>query len=1294
MQSPCGLGPVPGPALWVHAQQPIVLPHRRVLVGDLHEHPLLDDHPVDDHAHAADLGGELRLGPQAAPVGALRVADEEPHQRFAARQAAPRRRHGGGGDGAPEAPPSPPPSPPPPLLPAAAAAAAAASAASAASAPTVHDDAADEGAEFAKADRDWRFGGRPRRRRGGGAPAPPAAAAAAACAPAAAGVVAPPPARGAPPSSPPVSIASSPSPSPPPPPPPPPAPPPPPPPPPHPRRRPPPPPPPNHRVVVPLLLQHDLLRLHVDDALAQQPHRLAHVPRAHKAVEVEARERLGQPDERLELPHRNAVRRPPPRRCVGLPQQPVLGGEERPRLGEERRLDGARKAHVALEGGLGPLGGGGAPPPPPPPTAPPPSTVSIADAAVAPPAAASPPPPPPPPPSTPAAVVDVALRNVGVGGRVALVEDDKKEVKAAHNRGGHGHILLERPRPVVAAADRVGRRQHRRARHERRVDARLGERNRLLLHRFVDGDLVRRVHLVKLVNRAHAVIREHQRARLDAKLARLHILGHRRGEARRRRRFARRVDAARGKGDGVFEELGFGRRRVADDADVEVPTERHAVGGRLVDAPKEHEEDPPLDLLVPIHAGRHRRGEAGVEAGRRLDRCDFRALRGGHGVEERRLRVLLPAPVGAVAGLRGARGRRRRTAAATAAATAAGGGRLRVGHVTREEAEAVVEFAHPKLLGARHAAAASRAGGPPAPPDRDSMRSPGLASTAGSGTTMSVPVKVHVSPALAASTRSPRSTTSTVRGMDPAGISADGSCTRTRCQSMKRERSMDKFHARLFPHVPQTEVAARKVGAEELGAHLGRARDGAAEGEERADAVGAEVPELAHAGSDGRRPPPPRRPQVPSSKTCRGTTSRPNNPAPPHPNIPVVLLLDNLCKLIVVAEQVLKVDIHRRPPPLLERHQLLDVRPHRGPARDAPPPLAPVAVAIAIADAAAAAAAAAAIPLLLVRVDGHAVGANDKALEKVEEFVADEGGERVAARRAVGGSVVGGGTAAAISAGGGGAPPPAPAAATSAMSPSASEPKRLLGVAMAARGGHDDEGRVENRGGGLPAATCRGEKGGVVAGSVGHTRTSGGTRRVGGGGGTGSRRGRKRRGGTTDGGRARGSSVARVASRLAPVSKADCNPWARGAGIRTPMFGAKRPRPPLPFPYLATPSRRNFFLLRADALAQFMSDATVRVRNAAPAPRWPRVPLPAPAPHRGVARCGIGARRDGARGGRVVGRGSHGRRCGCRRAPRGAVVSSWRAPGGGDGGSGGGAVHGGSPPVGVVDSVRRPRRRC
>lgn len=65
---------------------------------------------------------------------------------------------------------------------------------------------------------------------------------------------------------------------------------------------------------------------------------------------------------------------------------------------------------------------------------------------------------------------------------------------------------------------------------------------------------------------------------------------------------------------------------------------------------------------------------------------------------------------------------------------------------------------------------------------------------------MSEPVKTHLSPGLTRSTFSARSTTSTLRGMEPAGISSEFSCTRRRCQSTKRDCATTTRHLERLLH--------------------------------------------------------------------------------------------------------------------------------------------------------------------------------------------------------------------------------------------------------------------------------------------------------------------------------------------------------------------------------------------------------------------------------------------------------------------------------------------------------------
>ena len=68
---------------------------------------------------------------------------------------------------------------------------------------------------------------------------------------------------------------------------------------------------------------------------------------------------------------------------------------------------------------------------------------------------------------------------------------DEEQVEAAHDGHGHVHVRLEGFGAVVAAVLRVRSRRDRGARVQVRLDAGLGDGDRLLLHGLVDRDLVR-----------------------------------------------------------------------------------------------------------------------------------------------------------------------------------------------------------------------------------------------------------------------------------------------------------------------------------------------------------------------------------------------------------------------------------------------------------------------------------------------------------------------------------------------------------------------------------------------------------------------------------------------------------------------------------------------------------------------------------------------------------------------------------------------------------------------------------
>ena len=143
------------------------------------------------------------------------------------------------------------------------------------------------------------------------------------------------------------------------------------------------------------------------------------------------------------------------------------------------------------------------------------------------------------------------------------------QVEPRHDRHRHVDVRFERFRSVISAVLRVRRREDGRPRVEVRLDAGLRDGYCLLLHRFMDRDLVRRVHLVELVNTTNAVVRQHQSAGLDAEFSRFAVPCDARRQTGCGRGLARRVDTSTEKGMDILQELGLGRRRVTNDTDVD-----------------------------------------------------------------------------------------------------------------------------------------------------------------------------------------------------------------------------------------------------------------------------------------------------------------------------------------------------------------------------------------------------------------------------------------------------------------------------------------------------------------------------------------------------------------------------------------------------------------------------------------------------------------------------------------------------------------------------------------------------
>src|SRR5216683_7440963 len=96
--------------------------------------------------------------------------------------------------------------------------------------------------------------------------------------------------------------------------------------------------------------------------------------------------------------------------------------------------------------------------------------------------------------------IDDVLCNVEVNLFVAFVQNDEKQVETTHDWSCHRNVSSKSLLAIIPATDGICSSKNRRTRVECGVDTCLGDRYGLLFHRFMNGNLVRDIHLVEFVN--------------------------------------------------------------------------------------------------------------------------------------------------------------------------------------------------------------------------------------------------------------------------------------------------------------------------------------------------------------------------------------------------------------------------------------------------------------------------------------------------------------------------------------------------------------------------------------------------------------------------------------------------------------------------------------------------------------------------------------------------------------------------------------------------------------------------
>ena len=203
----------------------------------------------------------------------------------------------------------------------------------------------------------------------------------------------------------------------------------------------------------------------------------------------------------------------------------------------------------------------------------------------------------------PAVRVDNEAGQPLVLGRIYGVTDDAEDVEPGEDRFGELDVHGKRGGAVVAAADGVGGGDDGAAGLECRDDAGFGDGDGLLFHRFVDGGAVGVVHFVEFVDEARALVCEHEGAAFERPFGGERVAADGGGETNGRGALTGGEDGAVGGFLDIFQDLGFGGARVAEEEDVDIAADFVLALGFFGDAAEEGEGDGGFDVGVAVDGG-------------------------------------------------------------------------------------------------------------------------------------------------------------------------------------------------------------------------------------------------------------------------------------------------------------------------------------------------------------------------------------------------------------------------------------------------------------------------------------------------------------------------------------------------------------------------------------------------------------------------------------------------------------------------------------------------------------------
>ena len=133
------------------------------------------------------------------------------------------------------------------------------------------------------------------------------------------------------------------------------------------------------------------------------------------------------------------------------------------------------------------------------------------------------------------------------------------------------------------------------------MDTSFGNRDGLLLHGLVDGDLVFDVHLVEFVDAADAMVCKHQGSCFDAELSCFGVSPDIGSQSSSATSSAATVDCSRKELTDVLEELTFCSSRISNYANIDVASQLNPIVGLLLDTAKQLQQYALLHIQMAMH---------------------------------------------------------------------------------------------------------------------------------------------------------------------------------------------------------------------------------------------------------------------------------------------------------------------------------------------------------------------------------------------------------------------------------------------------------------------------------------------------------------------------------------------------------------------------------------------------------------------------------------------------------------------------------------------------------------------